>query len=293
MWFLGDGFARKISLNGTLERRRFASAIRLRHQRSTVELEISMKGFLLATVALAAFGMANQASAADLAARTYTKAPAMVAAAYDWSGFYIGLNGGGASSRECLTITSVAGAAVFPNSEGCHNATGGLAGGQIGYRWQTASWVFGVEGQGDWANLKGSNASLTALIPYTNQTKIDAIGLLTGQVGYAWNNVLLYVKGGAAVTDNKYSSFFTATGIPFNQTSDTRWGGAVGTGIEVSFASNWSVAVEYDHLFMGNPSVTFPATNSAVSRSDNIRQDVDMGTVRLNYRFGGPVIAKY
>jgi outer membrane immunogenic protein len=187
----------------------------------------------------------------------------------------------------------VAGAPVTPNSEGCHNATGGLAGGQIGYRWQAANWVFGVEAQGDWANLTGSNASLTALIPYMNQTKIDAIGLFTGQVGYAWSNVLLYVKGGAAVTDNKYNSFFTATGVVWNQASDTRWGGAVGTGIEIGFAPNWSVAVEYDHLFMGNPNVTFPATAIAVTRSDNIRQDVDMATIRVNYRFGGPVVAKY
>jgi outer membrane immunogenic protein len=217
----------------------------------------------------------------------------MVAAVYDWSGFYIGLNGGGASSRECLTINSVAGGAVTPNSEGCHSATGGLAGGQIGYRWQSANWVFGVEAQGDWADLKGSNASLTALIPYTNQTKINGIGLFTGQVGYTWDNILLYVKGGGAVTSNSYSSFFTATGTSFNQADDTRWGGTVGTGIELGFAQNWSVAVEYDHLFMGNPNVTFPATSIAVSRTDNIRQGVDMGTVRLNYRFGGPVIAKY
>ncbi len=242
-------------------------------------------------LSIAAFSGA--ANAADLAARTYTKAPPLAAPAYDWSGFYIGINGGGASSRDCLTITSVAGSAVVPNSEGCHSATGGLVGGQIGYRWQVASWVFGVEAQGDWADLKGSNGSLTAVIPYTNQTKIDAIGLFTGQVGYAWNNVLWYVKGGAAVTDNKYSSFFTATNIVFNQASETRWGGAVGTGVEVGFAPNWSVGVEYDHLFMGSNSVTFPASAIAVTRSDSIRQDVDMGTVRVSYRFGGPIIAKY
>jgi len=255
-----------------------------------------VKKFLLGTAGLIALGMAaSPAAAADLAARPYTKAPpAALTPVYDWSGFYIGLNGGGASSRECYTITSVAGTPIANTpSEGCHNATGGLAGGQVGYRWQTSNWVFGVEAQGDWANLKGSNASLTALIPYMNQTKIDAIGLFTGQVGYAWNNVLLFVKGGAAVTDNKYSSFFTATGVVWNQASDTRWGGAVGTGVEIGFAPNWSVAVEYDHLFMGNPNVTFPATAIAVTRSDNISQGVDIGTVRVNYRFGGPVIAKY
>jgi outer membrane immunogenic protein len=258
-----------------------------------------MKKLLLGTVVVVSFGMAAPAFAADLPARTYTKAPVMVAPIYDWSGFYIGLNGGGASSHECYTITSSAGTAVFPTSEGCHNATGGLVGGQVGYRWQASNWVFGVEAQGDWANLKGSNPSLTALIPYTNQTKVDAIGLFTGQVGYAFNNVLWYVKGGAAVTDNKYSSFFpvgnvfAAAGVPFNAASDTRWGGAVGTGIEIGFAPNWSVALEYDHLFMGNPNITFPPTSIAVGRSDNIAQGVDMGTVRINYRFGGPVVAKY
>jgi outer membrane immunogenic protein len=259
-----------------------------------------MRKAVVAAIGLAALGIAPALSA-DLPARTYTKAPAVVAASvYDWSGFYIGLNGGGASSRECYNITGVAGVALANTpSEGCHDATGGLAGGQVGYRWQAGNWVFGVEAQGDWANLKGSNSSLTALIPYINQTKVDALGLFTGQVGYAWNNVLLYAKGGAAVTDNKYASFFPVgnifapAGVPFNQASDTRWGGVVGAGLEFGFAPNWSVAVEYDHLFMGNPSVTFPTSAIAVTRSDNIRQDVDMGTVRVNYRFGGPVVARY
>jgi outer membrane immunogenic protein len=248
---------------------------------------------LLGAGLLSIAGFAGAAHGADLASPTYSKAPVVVAPVYDWSGFYIGLNGGGGSSRECLTVTGVAGAAVFPNSEGCHDATGGLVGGQVGYRWQAANWVFGVEAQGDWADLTGSSPSLAAIIPFTNQTKVDGIGLFTGQVGYAWNNVLLYVKGGAAVTDNKYRSFFTATGVQFNQASDTRWGAAAGAGLEFGFAPNWSVAVEYDHLFMGNPNVTFPASAIAVTRSDNIRQDVDIGTVRVNYRFGGPVVARY
>jgi outer membrane immunogenic protein len=92
----------------------------------------------------------------------------------------------------------------------------------------------------------------------------------------------------------------TATGVQFDSASETRWGGAVGTGIEFGFAPNWSVALEYDHLFMGNHNLTFtsagvlagiPAGN--VFRTDNIRQDVDLVTVRVNYRFGGPVVARY
>ena len=70
----------------------------------------------------------------------------MIAAVYDWSGFYIGLNGGGASSRKCWdTITNDNGDRSSRRpAEGCHDATGGLAGGQIGYRWQAANWVFGA-----------------------------------------------------------------------------------------------------------------------------------------------------
>ena len=86
----------------------------------------------------------------------------------------------------------------------------------------------------DWADLKGFNASPTAgIAPFDDQTEIDAIGLFTGQVGYAWNNVLGYVKGGAAVTNNHYTSFFTApnifapVGTVFNQADETRWGDAV------------------------------------------------------------------
>src|SRR6266581_4410840 len=263
-----------------------------------------MKGFLLASVALAAFGIASQASAADLAARPYTKAPPpMIAAIYDWSGFYIGANGGWGSSRNCLTATSAFGVAVPPTSEGCHDATGGVVGGQIGYRWQSGGWVFGLEAQGDWADLKGSNVS--AFIPaWTNNSKIEAFGLFTGQVGYAWNNVLWYVKGGAAVTDDKFRGTVTATGALFDAASETRWGGVVGTGLEFGFAPNWSVAVEYDHLFMGNHSRTFTSTGvlgvgvipvGGAFRTDSIRQDVDLITARINYRFnwGGPVVGKY
>jgi outer membrane immunogenic protein len=123
-----------------------------------------------------------------------------------------------------------------------------------------------------------------------NQTKIDAIGLFTGQVGYAWNNVLGYVKGGAAVTSDKYSRLLA--GATFDTAKETRWGGAVGAGIEVGFAPGWSVAVEYDHLFMGNRNVTFNVVG-IFDRMDRIRQNVDIGTVRVNYTFGGPLVAKF
>jgi Opacity protein and related surface antigens len=227
-----------------------------------------------------------------LAARPYTKAPAMIAALYDWSGFYIGANGGWGSSHKCWNLRSPGTGNLF--AEGCHDATGGVAGGQIGYRWQTGAWVFGVEAQGDWADLRGSNASiLTAGI--TDRTRIDAFGLFTGQVGYAWNNVLWYLKGGGAVAADKYDGLVTATGALSDSARETRAGGVVGTGIEYGFSPNWSAALAYDHLFMGRRQIdlTSAVVPGLLTRTERIGQDVDMVTVRVNYRWGGPVIAKY
>jgi outer membrane immunogenic protein len=255
-----------------------------------------MRRLLLGTMGLMALGVAAPAVAADLPARTYSKAPAMIAAIYDWSGFYFGVNGGGGWSHKCWDITNNGGAIVAPAvAEGCHDATGGTAGGQIGYRWQAGSWVFGVEGQGNWANLKGSNPSqFFAPGTATNQTRVNGFGLLTGQVGYSWDTVLWYVKGGGAVVADKFTGLNPPTGAAFDQATDTRWGGAVGTGVEFSFASNWSAAVEYDHMFLGTRADTFISTGvPTVSRVDNIRQDADMVTARINYRWGGPIIAKY
>jgi outer membrane immunogenic protein len=248
-----------------------------------------MKRILLSLAGLAALGA--PAMAADLAPRPYTptKAPPIASPAYDWSGFYVGINGGGGWSRDCWNNTSFFGTAVIPSAgEGCGPGSGGTVGGQIGYRWQAASWVFGVEAQGNWANISGSNQSL--VFPnITNQSNVDAFGLFTGQIGYAWNNVLLYVKGGAAVTDNQYSSLSNISGNVLSTSNDTRWGGTVGVGFEYGFTPNWSLAIEYDHLFMGTHNDAFtgvlPANAGVNTRNDDIGQDIDLVTARINYRF--------
>jgi outer membrane immunogenic protein len=249
--------------------------------------ENAMKKFLLGTVGLVALGMVSPASAADLAARPYTKAPPMVAPVYNWGGFYIGANAGYAWSNRCLDVTAINGLGVF-DAEGCRHAGGGVAGGQIGYRWQASNWVFGLEAQGDWANLRNSNASV--FFPGDTWTsKTNALGLFTGQVGYAWNNALWYVKGGAAVANQRWDLFNVPTGIGLAQAERTRWGGTVGTGFEYGFAPNWSVAIEYDYLFRVSDSNTFltPGLAPAItSITANTRSDVNMVTARINYRFG-------
>ena len=168
-----------------------------------------MKKFLLGTVGLFALGMVTPASAADLAARPYTKAPPpIVAPIYDWTGFYIGANGGWAQSRNCVDFFNATG---IDFADGCRERSGGVVGGQLGYRWQASQWVFGVEAQGDWADLSNTRVSIINPL-FSTRTKTDGIGLFTGQIGYAWNASLFYVKGGAAVTDNRFSILSAVTG---------------------------------------------------------------------------------
>lgn len=215
-------------------------------------------------------------------ARTYTKAPPTIAVpAYDWRGFYVGANAGYGSSHTCFEIP-------LPIRDKCITARGGLAGGQIGYRWQSSWWVFGLEAQGDWADLSGS--AMSKLFPgNSNRARIDGTGLFTGQVGYAWNNALLYVKGGAVVAAERYNTFVTATNLLNGAASEMRKGGTVGAGLEYGFTPNWSVALEYDHLFMGtrNFSLSVPAI-TPLAPYESIHQDVNLATARVNYRWGAP-----
>jgi outer membrane immunogenic protein len=273
-----------------------ASVSRVRHGvlLETVRLPkrkgtLSVKKLLLGTIALVTIGSVMQAAAADMAARpVYTKAPpapAPVAALiYDWSGLYVGGNAGYGQGSDCRSNVTLG------IDNGCSHPGGALVGGQLGYRWQAQSWVFGVEAMGDWADMKGRAPDL-ANVNNQIDAKTDAFGLFTGQVGYAFNNVLLYAKGGAAVVDQKFDFASVSTGNTIAATGDNdRWGGTVGGGLDVGFAPNWSVGVEYDHIFLNNRNTAFTsvATGAPTASTFNTGGDIDMGTVKLDYRFGGP-----
>ena len=148
--------------------------------------------------------------------------------------------------------------------------------------------------------MGGSQHSRVSLFDpfFSTRVKTDGIGLFTGQIGYAWNAALLYVKGGAAVTSNHFSILETFSGIERASASSTRWGGVIGVGFEYGFAPNWSFGVEYNHLFMGDANNSFSGVNpvAAAFVNNRISQDVDMVTARINYRFGGygaPIAARY
>jgi outer membrane immunogenic protein len=248
-----------------------------------------MKKLFLATTGLLALVASAPAFAADLAARPHTKAPpAVVTTINDWSGFYIGFNAGGGSSSDGSTLLTNGGAAVNSalSNEGKTNAGGAAVGGQIGYRYQMANWVFGVEAQGDWSGFSGSTRNLV-LPTLTDRTRVDGFGLFTGQVGYSWApNFLGFIKGGAAVVGDRYDNFTTATGVMVDHADTTRWGGTVGAGLEYAFAPNWSVGVEYDHLFMGDKNLNFVNAAGVTTMTQRISQNIDIGLLRLDYKFG-------
>ena len=238
---------------------------------------------LLAGAALS-LGLANAASAADMAVKARpVAAPIMM---YNWSGFYIGMNGGWGSSRNRYEWTGPLGVTAFGYGA---DATGGTIGGQVGYNWQAGSWVFGLEAQGNWADLNKSYYALP-LGTWSVGTRVNALGLFTGRVGFAANNALFYVKGGAAVANNE--AWAAWNNVNFATASTSRWGATVGVGFEYGFTPNWSMGVEYMHAWLGNNDYTWVNPN-LVWTNLNVRQDLDLVTVRLNYRFGGPVVAKY
>jgi outer membrane immunogenic protein len=208
--------------------------------------------------------------------------------AYDWSGFYVGVNGGYATSDKCWYSINAAA------NEGCHSPDGGLVGGQIGYNWQFGGFVVGVEGTGDWANLKAGRPSLLAPGVALN-SNITGLYTATARVGGAWNNLLFYVKGGAAWASDKYNETIIATNTLATVASETRSGYIVGVGGEYGITPNLSAALEYDYAGMGTKTLAFVAAPGTAfgGFNENIGQNIQMVTARLNYRFGGPVVAKY
>jgi outer membrane immunogenic protein len=105
--------------------------------------------------------------------------------------------------------------------------------------------------------------------------------------------VLLYAKGGAAVLDDKYTVLGIPSGLQLATASETRWGGVIGAGFEYGFAPNWSAGLEYDHIFLGTNGNNLITPAGALFNAENIKQDVDLFTARVNYRFGGPVMSRF
>jgi len=240
-----------------------------------------MKKFLLGTVALVALGATVPALAADLGARTYTKAPAYAAPIYNWTGFYIGGHVGGAFSSDNIFNGLVTG----------NNNNGRFLGGlQAGADYQFApNWVAGIEGQYSWLGHNNSVIFPGGLVYANNQR---ALGSFTGRVGYTWGPALLYVKGGYAYSDNNETLALAGAPVAFALDSGHRNGYTVGAGLEYMFAQNWSAKVEYQFYDFGSSRFVTPV---ALVPFGSFRNDDHTVKAGLNYRinWGGPVVAKY
>jgi outer membrane immunogenic protein len=246
-----------------------------------------VKKFVIAAAGLVA--VAAPALAADMAPapRTYTKAPPpVVAAIYDWTGFYIGVDGGGGQSPDNYYLIQNAVGFRFTGS-------GGLAGGYAGYNWQFSKLVLGAEVEGAWANIGYNNATCTIAQAALCSSNISALGSVKGRVGLALDRVLLYVSGGWAVDRFTTSRIFQpAGGGPFTSgVTDTPNGWVVSAGIEGAFANNWIARLQYDHYDFGSKTYLMPALSNVSDTT--LRTTVDTVRVGIAYKFGGPVVAKY
>jgi outer membrane immunogenic protein len=225
--------------------------------------------------ALAATSLAAQA--ADLPARTTYSPPPAAVPVYNWTGIYLGINGGyGWGRQDPLSLITSQYDKV--NTD----IGGGMAGGTFGAQIQAGHVVLGVEGDYDWANIKGTTTVVPTILgapaPFTANlaTEIKSVSTVRVRVGYAAQNWLMYGTGGVAVVRGETTA--SLAGITCGTVGNlrcsgdtTRVGIAAGGGIEYGFTQNWSAKLEY--LWIG-------------AASD---RDAHINTVRggINYRFGG------
>jgi outer membrane immunogenic protein len=222
-----------------------------------------MKRIVLASASvLALAGAIGSAQAADLPRQMVTRAPApYVAPVYNWTGLYLGINGGGAWGRSSW------------DSTGGFDVSGGMVGGTVGYNWQFGTWVVGFEGDVDWANVKGTTNVLCATGCSSENTWL---GTARGRLGYAFDRWMPYVTGGAAFGDVK------ATHPGFPGATNTQVGWTAGVGIEYAFANNWSAKVEYLHYDLGNFQC---GLNCNGVGSDNVSFNANAVRGGINFRF--------
>ena len=232
--------------------------------------------FAAAAVSLASI---QCGSAADMGL-PLKSAPVVAAPVWSWTGFYIGGNVGagwgttetsvnvGAAAAPFLAAVPATLAFQLPLSS--QTVNGFLGGGQIGWNWQTGVFVFGVEGDVEWENLKGSAPCLFILQCNVNHTwQAD----ITGRLGVvAFDRALIYLKGGAVWQHSNYSAGnsiavtapgFAATASANASASDTRLGVLLGTGLEYGFLPNWSAKIEYNFEDFGSRTLNFPLAVSA------------------------------
>src|SRR5450759_845589 len=258
---------------------------------------MSATKILLSGVALASalFVIGPQSAlAADLPA--YKAAP-VVSPVYNWTGGYVGIVGGygwGRSTQYDPEVETVAEEALevamvdHGHGHGDYRVSGGTIGGTAGYNVQfSPSWLFGIEADASWANIRGSQADCGVPVGTNNAcgSKLTALETVRGRIGYVAGNFLIYGTGGLAVGSVK--AYSNIGGLPSGGATNMGW--TAGAGVEAQFAGNWSVKLEYLYVDLGKHNIYYvePTIPEQVGFTANLIR------VGVNYRFGGPVVAKY
>jgi outer membrane immunogenic protein len=256
---------------------------------------------ILTAAALIALGTVS-ASAADLAARPYTKAP-MMAPTWDWSGFYIGGNVGYGISRSPTDSTLIAPTTpptVVLGTSSPLSSDGVVGGGQIGWNKMFApSWLFGIEADIQGADQKGTSTTrLDFLAPgqfASVESRLNWFGTVRARLGWtATPDTLLYVTGGYAYgeVETRNSSNLSLFGLPVpagSSAKSVKDGWTVGGGVETRlWNSNWTAKAEYLYIDLGSQgtaNLVGPAPN--VSQVSNVDFKDHVVRVGLNYKLGG------
>ncbi|HEU5020173.1 MAG TPA: outer membrane protein [Pseudolabrys sp.] len=232
--------------------------------------------FLVAAAVAVAPSMAG---AADLPARMPVKAPAYMAPApvgFSWTGFYIGANVGWGWSNGDGTFYGLGPVGVPVSGSG----DGVLGGGQIGYNWQTGSFIFGIETDFQGSSGEGDLNGSAGGVAITGGTlKTPWFGTIRGRIGYApWDRGMIYVTGGGAYGHLDYDGTLSTTG-PFSS-STNYWTWTVGAGVEAFLWDRWSAKLEY--LYVGTPD-NFPVPPGTVAADGNTNTNIVRAG--LNYHF--------
>jgi len=249
---------------------------------------------------LVAAAISAPAMAADLAARPITKAPPMVAPIYNWGGFYIGGHLGYGWSRTSTDQFNAAG--VFQAS-GDATRGGVIGGGQIGYNFMLSpNWVLGIEADISGADLNGSAGGCSPTGCSTTNSSLDYFGTVRGRLGYAVDNVLFYGTGGLLWAHTKADRTIDSVADPraaalagqVAHWSSNPTGWVAGGGIEWGFAPNWSTKVEYLYgEFDTTANFNYVFINTNGDRRFESHHELQIVRIGVNYRFGGPIVAKY
>jgi outer membrane immunogenic protein len=181
---------------------------------------------------------------------------------YSWTGFYIGVNGGGGFGSSNW------------DSTGSRDVSGWLAGATAGYNYQFGQAVLGVEGDIDWTNINGSTTNSCSGGCETSNTWLSTV---RGRLGYAADRFMPYITGGAAFGNIRAQ----APGLALTSTENAGW--TVGAGLETALAPHWTAKVEYLYVDLGSFNCGLNCGSTLVT--ENVSLHTNILRAGLNYKF--------